>query len=344
MTYHPSSRLNKGQKLVRLIEWMQRRGGIRVHEVEALLDVDPRTFRRYLTDLRDLGLPVKEEGRGAQRVVSLDPAYRRSGVQLTLGEMISLRFGRALFDFLDGTGFAADIDQAIDRLEPTVSRANADVVRDFDGMFMAVPEHAKDYSAGHEIIDEILSALIYCNPGQASYRPARGEERKYLIEPFTLATYRQGLYLFARDVDEDRVKTFAVERFRSFYRIRKQKFSRPNDWDPRAFVADAFGITAGSPRAIVVRFSPRVAEFIKERRWHGSQGLQPRPDGSIEVLLRCAITPELRQWILGYGADAEVLEPQELRDEIRETLLSACRRYQSPADTTPTATTGTLFG
>ena len=33
------------------------------------------------------------------------------------------------------------------------------------------------------------------------------------LEPLTLAVYRQGLYLFARDVTEGRVKTFAVERF-----------------------------------------------------------------------------------------------------------------------------------
>ncbi len=46
----------------------------------------------------------------------LDPAYRRSGLQLTLGEMISLRFGRVLFNFLEGTQFATDLNQAIDRL------------------------------------------------------------------------------------------------------------------------------------------------------------------------------------------------------------------------------------
>jgi len=82
------SGLNKGQKLVRLLEWMQRRGGIRVREIEAALDLDPRSMRRYLADLRDLDLPVMEEGRGEDRVVYLDPAYRRSGVQLNLGEMI----------------------------------------------------------------------------------------------------------------------------------------------------------------------------------------------------------------------------------------------------------------
>ncbi|MFH1463908.1 MAG: WYL domain-containing protein [Pseudomonadota bacterium] len=322
------SGLNKGQKMVRLLEWMQRRGGIRVREIEAGLDLDPRSMRRYLSDLRDLGLPVMEDGRGEERVVYLDPAYRRAGVQLNLGEMISLRFGRTLFNFLEGTGFAEDMNQAIDRLEPTMSRGNADMVQQFDHTFLAVPEHGKEYHEVAEVIDEILSALLYTNRADATYRAARGQAREYLLEPLTLATYRQGLYLFARDAEEERVKTFAVERFQDFSRRRHEKFDRPLDWDPRAFVADAFGITVGDPRTVVVRFSPAVAEYIRERRWHRSQGLSDRPDGSVEVVLRCALTPELKQWILGFGADAEVLEPAELRAEAAAVLRRALDRYQ----------------
>ena len=52
------------------------------------------------------------------------------------------------------------------------------------------------------------------------------------------------------------------------------------------------------------------------------------PDGSVEVLLRCAITPELKQWILGFGPDAEVLEPEDLRRDVRDALEQAARRYR----------------
>jgi predicted DNA-binding transcriptional regulator YafY len=325
---HDTERFTKAQKIVRLVEWLQRRGGVRVDEIRDRLDLDVRTLRRYLADLRDLGVPILEEGRAEDRVINLDPSYRRTGVQLTLGEMISLRFGRTLFTFLEGTGFASDIDLAIDRLGPTVSRANAEVVQNFDQMFIAVPEHAKEYAESAEIQDEILSALLYRNPVDARYRRARGVPKDYVLEPFTIAIYRQGLYLFARDVEEDRVKTFAIERFLSFARRRKEKFERPQAWDPRDFVADAFGITVGRPQTVVVRFSEEVAEFIRERCWHQSQVFADLAGGGVRMTIRCAITPELKQWILGFGADARVEEPAELRDEIRDTLVSAAAHYQ----------------
>jgi predicted DNA-binding transcriptional regulator YafY len=322
-----TERFTKAQKMVRLVEWMQRRGGVRMEEIRERLDLDVRTLRRYLADLRDLGIPVMEEGRAEDRVINMDSSYRRSGVQLTLGEMISLRFGRTLFTFLEGTGFASDIDLAIDRLGPTVSRANAEVVQNFDQMFIAVPEPAKGYAESAEIQDEILSALLYQNPVDACYRRARGVPKDYVLEPYTIAIYRQGLYLFARDVEEDRVKTFAIERFHAFARRRKEKFERPSSWDPRVFVGDAFGITIGPAQKVVVRFSPEVAEFIRERRWHRSQAFTDEPDGGVRMTIRCAITPELRQWILGFGADARVVEPDVLRDEIRETLRCAASLY-----------------
>jgi len=320
--------LNKGQKLVRLVEWMQRREGIRVSEIQDRFELDPRSLRRYIADLKELELPILEEGKGADRALFLDPAYRRSGLQLTLGEMISLRFGRVLFNFLEGTQFATDLNQAIDRLQPTVSRGTAETVGLFDAAFLAVPEHAKDYKEMADVLDEVLSCLLYSNPADVQYRRARGQAKAYVLEPLTLSVYRQGLYVFARDVEEDRIKTFALERFLTFQRRRKEKFQRPTDWDPVAFVADAFGIIGGTPRAIVVRFSAEVAEYIRERRWHRSQGLLDRPDGSVEVVLRCAITPELKQWILGFGPDAEVLEPDDLRREVHEALEQAARRYR----------------
>ena len=44
----------------------------------------------------------------------------------------SLHFGRKLFTFLSGTQFAEDMDDAIERLEPAISRAHADLARHLD--------------------------------------------------------------------------------------------------------------------------------------------------------------------------------------------------------------------
>jgi predicted DNA-binding transcriptional regulator YafY len=64
--------LNKGQKLVRILELMTRRGGISHLELSERFDLDARTMRRYLADLRDLGIPIIDEGRGEDRLISVE--------------------------------------------------------------------------------------------------------------------------------------------------------------------------------------------------------------------------------------------------------------------------------
>ncbi len=321
------SSLNKSQKLVRVLQLLQRRGGVAVSEVMVRFDLDARTTRRYIADLRDMGMPIEEEGLGGERILTLDRTYARAGVQLSLAEVLSLHFGRTLFTFLEGTSFASDIDDAIERLEPAITRAAADIGAQLDRKFMAVPEHSKDYGRDGELLDEIVSALIYGNPADAEYRALKGVPKVYRLEPLTLAAYRQGLYLFARDVAEGRVKTFAVERFLRFSRLRREHFDYPADFDPKALVADSFGIISGPAEWVVATFSHDTAPYVRERRWHPSQRLDSLPDGGVRLAMCVAIGPELREWLLGFGADVRVESPTPLADWVRDRHLAAAARY-----------------
>ncbi|NOY26512.1 MAG: hypothetical protein GXP62_11620, partial [Oligoflexia bacterium] len=181
--------LNKSQKLVRILHRLQD-GGITTAELRADYDLDDRTLRRYVRDLRGVGLPLNTVGRGPGRVWSLDASYRRQRVPLTLLELVSLHFGRTLFNFLGGTQFAQDADEAIERLS---TLAGHDVlVHHMERKFVAVGEASKDYARDSELLDEILTALLRQNPAHALYARIAGPTRAYQLRPLTLGIYRQG--------------------------------------------------------------------------------------------------------------------------------------------------------
>lgn len=319
--------LNKSQKFVRILELVSRRGGVAAHVLAERFELDARTLRRYLADLHDLGLPIEDTGSGNERVISISPTYARSGVQLTLAEVLSLHFGRTLYTFLEGTSFAADLEGAIERLQPAIARSTADLTHNIDRKFMAVGEHAKDYSSNPELLDEVISALLYSNPADAEYRGVRGLGKIYRLEPLTLAVYRQGLYLYARDVNEGKIKSFAVERFERFSRLRRETFTYPANYDPRDLVTYSFGITGGVPEDVVARFSPEVAFYVRERLWHPTQRLERLPDGGVRLKMRVVCGPELKEWLLGFGAQVRVDGPPELVDWIRESHRAALASY-----------------
>ena len=318
--------LNKAQKLVQMVELMARRGGVRTSELMERFDLDARSLRRYLADLRDLDVPLRDDGRGDERLISVDPRWRRTGVQLSLAEVLSLHFGRKLFNFLEGTSFAEDLDGAIERLEPAISRAHHTLTKQLDTKFLAVPEPAKDYRLASEILDDVVTAIVYNNPIETRYRKAGGLESQKLLHPYTLATFRQGLYLFAKDVEANLVKTYAIERFVAVAR-RRENFTIPVGWRPDAHIAHAFGIISGTPEHVAIAFSERVISYIRERTWHPTQTFRTLPDGRLELRMLVATTVELETWIQGFGADAEVLLPLSLRDAVGRSLRAAAAKY-----------------
>lgn len=323
-----STELNKSQKMLSLLSRMAEPGGITAEDAIEEFDLDERTLRRYLADYRGIDVPVRDEGRGPDRTLSLDPSWGRKGVQLSLLEWVSLHFGRSLFNFLKGTGFAEDMDDALERISAWssgTSGVDSEMVEHLDRKFMAVPEHAKDHTRDADVIDDILTALLRQNPAEALYARIGGPVRTYRLHPYTIAHWRQGLYLFALDVDEGRIKTFAVDRFRAFNRVRGEAFTYPRDYHPSTLVEDCFGIIGGQVEHIRLEFARAVAPYVRERVWHHSQRVEPVGDGGIEVHLRVGLSPELEAWVLGFGPNVRVLAPDGFRDRIRRLHQEAAR-------------------
>ena len=331
------SQLNKAQRFVRIVELLQRPGGISAGELMGRFDLDDRSLRRYLADLREMDLPLRHEGRGATRRFYLDASYGRQGVQVSLLELVSLHFGRTLFHFLQGTGFAADMDDALETLS-TLSMGNStntSLAEDLDRKLMAVPEHRKDYTDQADLLDDLLSSLIYQNPATAHYARIGGPTRRYTLEPYTLATFRHGLYVFAKDVDEGRLKTFAVDRFRHFQRIRGEHFEIPEDYHPSQMVSDAFGIIGGPLHTVTLCFNRRASPYIGERIWHHSQKLTFTDDGGVRLTMKVGIAHELVSWILGFGPDVVVEGPESLAERVRELHEEAAAGGINPRDRSP---------
>lgn len=53
-------------------------------------------------------------------------------------------------------------------------------------------------------------------------------------------------------------------------------------------------------------------------------------DGGIDLTMEVGGTTELKGWILGWGASAEVLAPEELRREVAEEAHKMASKYGRP--------------
>ena len=124
------------------------------------------------------------------------------------------------------------------------------------------------------------------------------------------------------------MRTFKLERIQRI-ELTDRKYSIPDNFDPRDLLADAWGIwyTEAEPVEVALKFHPRVAARVRETRWHRSESVEEQADGSIVWRARVAEPQEMLPWIRGWGADAEVLAPLELRERMMGEARAMAEEY-----------------
>ena len=107
-------------------------------------------------------------------------------------------------------------------------------------------------------------------------------------------------------------------------------FRLPARFDPAAYLSGAFRIMRGGrPRKVRLEFTGLAARLVPERTWHPSQKIMPDPDhpGSILFEVNVAYPREVIWWMRRWCADAEVLEPREMREYMLEIAQQEVAMY-----------------
>jgi predicted DNA-binding transcriptional regulator YafY len=152
------------------------------------------------------------------------------------------------------------------------------------------------------------------------------------VRPYNLVFSQGEPYLITYCELRETIRTFALGRIRQHKVLPGDRaYVLPEDFDIDAYLARGFNLRHDDALVQVrVRFSARQARWIRERRYHASQRIEEQADGSLLLSMEVAGTEEVRRWLLGYGAEVEVLEPVSLRAEMQAELHKLHRLYVSP--------------
>jgi predicted DNA-binding transcriptional regulator YafY len=100
------------------------------------------------------------------------------------------------------------------------------------------------------------------------------------------------------------------------------------EWEP--LIQSSFGIfQGGKPITVILQFNPFRAQWIREQVWHPEQRMETMPDGGLRLILPVTDFREVKMKVLQFGADVEVIEPEELRKQIREEIKKMVKIYPS---------------
>ena len=160
----------------------------------------------------------------------------------------------------------------------------------------------------------------------------RNELTDRIVQPYDLLLWRGEPHLIAFCELRQEMRQFFLGRVRQCEVLPGDRAYVPlESFNIDAYLARGLNLRHGDELVRVrVRFSPYQARWIRERCYHASQQTEEQPDGSLLLSMEVAGTEEVRRWLLGYGADVEVLEPASLRTEIQAELHKLHRLYATP--------------
>jgi predicted DNA-binding transcriptional regulator YafY len=148
------------------------------------------------------------------------------------------------------------------------------------------------------------------------------------IDPLHFFERDGGLYLFVRTTAYGDIRVLAVERIKELVKT-EDDFVYPEGFDPEERLRSAFNITMDDPIEVRIRFSAGQARYIRERRWADQQMIEEEGDGSVILTLQTSGWWDVKRWVLSFGAEAEILEPIELREELLIDLTIIAGKYQT---------------
>lgn len=146
-----------------------------------------------------------------------------------------------------------------------------------------------------------------------------------VVHPYVMAQAERAWYTVAHCTTEDGIRVFRADRVLAAD-LADGSFEVPDDFDVHRYLDGGRVFHASRSQEVRVRYSPRIARWIRERaRWDEAR-LEEAGDGSVVVRHSVADPGWAVAHTLLYAPEAEVVGPVEVRTLVRET----CRALAAP--------------
>ncbi len=149
------------------------------------------------------------------------------------------------------------------------------------------------------------------------------------IEPYFLKIFRQRWYVTGRNIADNAVKTYALDRM-SDVELTENEFRLPPDFNAEEYCSGSFGIIfdMGEVKDVVLKVESRQAKYFRALPLHSSQQEMIHDRFSL-FRYRVRLTHDFIEEILSHGPRVTVVSPPELKAIVVASLRESLANYRS---------------
>ena len=152
-----------------------------------------------------------------------------------------------------------------------------------------------------------------------------GKEKCF--DPYCLIYDDRYWYVFGKCGSSRRFKAVEFSKIKAF-KILSRSFCY-DSFDVEAFLRNAWGLKIGKDlHTIKLHFDADIAHMVMNFRWHDTQSVTVRSDGSAIVVFRLNHIGQILGWILSFGDKVKVLSPKVLVKNVAKTAKNIHELYR----------------
>jgi predicted DNA-binding transcriptional regulator YafY len=319
--------MNRTDRLVAMVMFLQGRRVVRASELAAHFEVTERTVYRDVAALSEAGVPIAgEAGVG----YSLMKGYQLPPVMFTAEEATSLFVGGELVKQFTDASLQAPMVSALEKLRAVLPRDRQEHVERLvrHTLVKGRSSGAPDPAAQPWLLP-VQQGVVQRRVLRMAYRAPKDESDTCRdVEPLGVVFYGGAWYLVAWCRLRVDFRHFRIDRIRRLEVLAESFPPRP-DFSLARHMDESVSDKEAQPAR--VWFSRRAAERARRESSATLMEVQRR-DGGTEFSLYTYSYEWLARWLLGFGAEAVAIAPDELRNRVREEAGKIAALHAAPVE------------
>lgn len=150
----------------------------------------------------------------------------------------------------------------------------------------------------------------------------------YNVSPFALIWDDENYYMLAWDSSAEKMKHFRVDKMQKVAMLDESREGTEEfeKIDMSAYSKSVFGMFGGKEQKVKLRFANYLVGAVIDRFGRDVIILK---DGNehFTVSVSVAVSQQFFAWVFGFGADAEIVSPEEIREEMKTQAAKVAQKY-----------------
>jgi predicted DNA-binding transcriptional regulator YafY len=300
-------------RLLELLELLQAQPLITGREISDRLEIDPRTVRRYVGALQDLGIPIEGQ-RGVGGGYRIRPGFRLPPLMLTDDEAVAVALGVQAAGRLGLSGSTEAVEGALVKIHRVLPDGLRRRVEALEATLDFTSSARRGAPVKGETVLVLADAIRRRRRLRMTYRAFSGDETRRELSPHGLVVHSGRWYLAAFDHLRDDLRTFRVDRMLRMRVVDGTADDPPEGFDAVTYVSTSLArvpwgwdveVALELPLDEALRRVPTtLAELVDE-------------DGGTVLRMRADSLDWAASVLAGLGCLFTIRRPDELRTSIR---------------------------